>query len=80
VHRALKAGRQVLIAEVFPDKSRQEAASPVIFAINMLANTEEGDTFTLKEYREWLEQAGFTSFMTLEAPSPSPLIAARKQK
>ncbi len=28
---------------------------PLIFAVLILANTDEGDTFTLPEYREWLE-------------------------
>ncbi len=78
VHGALKPGGHILIADLLPDEGRQEAAFPLIFAINMLVNTEDGDTFTVIEYRQWLEEAGFTGFRTLEAPSPSPLIVARK--
>ncbi|MCX9013957.1 MAG: methyltransferase [Candidatus Methanoperedens sp.] len=37
--------------------------SPIaeMFAVNMLANTESGNTYTEKQYREWLEVAGFGS-------------------
>lgn len=35
--------------------------SPIaeMFAVNMLANTEGGNTYTESHYREWLENAGF---------------------
>lgn len=78
IHRALKAAGQLLIAEIIPDDERKSALLPLIFAVLMLANTEEGDTFTLHEYREWLEAAGFQNIHTIEAPAPSPLIAANK--
>jgi SAM-dependent methyltransferase len=37
--------------------------SPIaeMFAVNMLANTESGNTYTETQYREWLEVAGFGS-------------------
>ncbi len=41
----------------------------------MLANTEEGDTYTLHEYREWLEAAGFSDFHPIEAPLPLKSVA-----
>lgn len=78
VHRALKPGGQILIAEMVPDEVRREAVFPLIFAVNMLVNTEEGDTFTFGEYRRWLEEAGFRDVRTLEAPAPSPLILGTK--
>jgi ubiquinone/menaquinone biosynthesis C-methylase UbiE len=80
VYRALKPGGHVLIAEVIPDDERRAAAYPLLFAVNMLVNTEEGDTFTLAQYRQWLEAAGFHQVRTLEAPSPSPLIVASKPR
>jgi hypothetical protein len=44
----------------------------------MLAMTADGGTFTMSEYRQWLRDAGFKEVMTVEAPSPSPLILAPK--
>jgi SAM-dependent methyltransferase len=74
IHQALKAGGQLLIAEIIPDDERREALFPLLFAVNMLALTTEGDTFTVSGYRQWLQEAGFKDVHTVEAPSPSPLI------
>jgi hypothetical protein len=49
-----------------------------MFAVNMLVNTERGDTFSFNEIMSWLEEAGFKNARTLEAPGPSPLILALK--
>ena len=79
IHRALKADGQLLIAEIIPDDKRQETLFPLLFAVNMMALTTEGDTFTMSEYRQWLQEAGFKEVLAVEAPSPSPLILARKR-
>ena len=78
VHRSLKDDGRLLIAEIIPDDERREALFPLLFAVNMLAMTTDGDTFTMSEYRQWLRDAGFKEVMTVEAPAPSPLILARK--
>ena len=78
VHRSLKDDGRLLIAEIVPDDERREALFPLLFAVNMLAMTTDGDTFTMSEYRQWLRDAGFKEVMTVEAPSPSPLILARR--
>ncbi len=76
IRRALKPEGQLLIAEFIPDEGRAENTMPLLFAINMLVHTEEGDTYTISEYQQWLQEAGFESFETMEAPSPSPLMIA----
>jgi hypothetical protein len=32
----------------------------------------------MREYRQWLKDAGFRSIKTIDAPGPSPLILATK--
>jgi len=76
IRRALKPGGRLLIAEFLVDEERRTEIFPLLFAVNMLVNTEEGDTFTLSELRTWLKEAGFKTVETLEAPGPSPLIIA----
>jgi hypothetical protein len=49
-----------------------------MFAVNMLVNTESGDTFSFNEIKRWLDEAGFKNARTLEAPGPSPLVLATK--
>ncbi len=39
-----------------------------MFAVNMLANTERGNTYTEAQYRKWLEEAGFSSIEILDLP------------
>lgn len=75
---ALRPGGTVVIAEFNPDDDRRGPPLPLLFAVNMLVNTEMGDTFTVAELRTWLEAAGFTDVRTLEAPAPSPLVLARR--
>jgi ubiquinone/menaquinone biosynthesis C-methylase UbiE len=78
IYRALKPGGAIMIAEMIPDDERRTALLPLLFAVNMLVNTEEGNTFTFAEYRQWLETAGFHAVQMLDAPAPSPLIVAYK--
>ena len=78
VFEAQAAGGTVVIAEFLPDKDRRSPAIPLIFAVNMLVNTDEGDTFTFEEMKSWLQDAGFRKVRKLEARGPSPLILADK--
>lgn len=51
---------------------------PLRFALNMLVHTEQGDAYTLAEYRDWPGKAGFGAVETLDIRSHSPLVVARK--
>lgn len=77
-YKSLKDGGKLLIADMIPDDERCSAAFPLLFAVNMLVNTTEGDTFTMKEYNEWLENVGFHDIKILDVSGPSPLIIATK--
>jgi ubiquinone/menaquinone biosynthesis C-methylase UbiE len=78
LHRALRPGGKLLIADMIPDEERRSAVFPLLFAINMLVHSVSGDTFTQSEYTTWLRDAGFTDVWTLENPGPSPLLVAEK--
>jgi ubiquinone/menaquinone biosynthesis C-methylase UbiE len=75
---ALRPGGLLLIADYVPNDSRTEPAIPLMFGLNMLLHTEEGNVYTMREYRAWLKDAGFRKVTTIAAPAPSPLILARK--
>jgi ubiquinone/menaquinone biosynthesis C-methylase UbiE len=77
-HKALGEGGQLLIAEMVPNDARTAPPIPLLFALNMLLHTDQGDVFTMREYRAWLKEAGFKSVKTIDAPAPSPLILAAK--
>jgi SAM-dependent methyltransferase len=75
---ALAPGGTIVIAEFLVNDERTGPPLGLIFAVNMLVNTDEGDTFSFSEVSGWLREAGFEKPRTLEAPGPSPLILATK--
>ncbi len=79
LHRALRPGGQLVVIDLLPNEERTGPAWPVIFALNMLVNTETGDTYTLSEYTQWLKEAGFTWVETADIGSHSPLVIAARR-
>ena len=77
---ALAPGGTIAIAEFLVNDERTGPANATIFAVNMLVNTDQGDTFSATEIGNWLREAGFTDVRTLDSPGPSPLILATKPK
>jgi ubiquinone/menaquinone biosynthesis C-methylase UbiE len=78
VFAALASGGSIVIAEFTPDEDRRGPATPLIFGVNMLVNTDHGDVFTLGEIKAWLKAAGYRKVRQLKAAGPSPLILADK--
>jgi ubiquinone/menaquinone biosynthesis C-methylase UbiE len=76
--RALKSGGTIAIAEWLVNDNRTKPLHSLMFSVQMLVNTETGDTFSFNEIKRWLEDAGFKKVRKLEAPGPSPLILATK--
>lgn len=76
--RALKTGGRLLIMDYLPDEERKSAFFPLLLAVNALLGTEEGDTFTFGQYRDWLLSAGFREIQTLAVDNHSPIIVALK--
>lgn len=76
--QALAPGGTIAIAEFLVNAERTGPLNGLFFAVNMLVNTENGDTFSFEEIRKWLEEAGFEQARTLDSPGPSPLILATK--
>jgi SAM-dependent methyltransferase len=77
--RALKPGGTLAIAEFIVAPDRSGPPSGTLFALNMLAGTTDGDTFSVPQLAGWLEQAGFDRVRELPAPAPSPLVLATKR-
>ena len=75
---ALAPGGAIAIAEFLVNADRTGPVGGLFFAVNMLVNTDCGDTYSFEEISSWLQEAGFTNPRTLEAPGPSPLILATK--
>jgi hypothetical protein len=75
---ALAPGGTIAIAEFLVNANRTGPVNGLIFAVNMLVNTDCGDTFSFEEIGSWLAEAGFVDARTLATHGPSPLILATK--
>jgi ubiquinone/menaquinone biosynthesis C-methylase UbiE len=78
LYRALRPQGQLVVIDLVPNEERTGPAWPVVFALNMLVNTEVGDTYTLAEYSRWLQEAGFARVSTADIGSHSPIIIGSK--
>jgi precorrin-6B methylase 2 len=76
--QALASGGTIAIAEFLVNAERTGPVNGLVFAVNMLVNTDCGDTFSFEEIGGWLREAGFADARTLNTHGPSPLILATK--
>jgi 2-polyprenyl-3-methyl-5-hydroxy-6-metoxy-1,4-benzoquinol methylase len=75
---ALAPGGTIAIAEFLVNADRTGPVNGLIFAVNMLVNTENGGTYSFEEIAGWLAEAGFVEARTIPGRGPSPLILANK--
>jgi ubiquinone/menaquinone biosynthesis C-methylase UbiE len=76
--QALAPGGTIAVAEFLVNADRTGPLNGLFFAVNMLVNTDCGDTYSFEEISSWLKDAGFANPRTLDSPGPSPLILATK--
>ncbi|MCK5879352.1 MAG: methyltransferase domain-containing protein [Holophagae bacterium] len=77
--RALTPGGQGVVHDFIVSNDRSGPPWAVIFALNMLVNTDGGDTYSESETRKWLEETGFTGIIHRDTGAGSSLITARKE-
>lgn len=78
IYDALKNDGKLVICEICPDENREKDLFALVFGVNMLIHTTEGNTFTIPEYTAWLHEAGFKQVEVIAIPATSPLIVGKK--
>jgi hypothetical protein len=63
---------------LIPNDERTGPVFALLFALNMLVNTQEGGTYTLAEYIRWLTEAGFPRVTRADIGLHSPLVIGGK--
>jgi precorrin-6B methylase 2 len=78
--RALKPGGKLVIGEFVADEARasRDQPRPLLFAVNMLLVTSDGDAFTLSEMSAWIRAAGLVRIEALPVPGASPILMAER--
>jgi hypothetical protein len=56
---ALAPGGLLVIKDFFVEKDYSAPPLALIFALNMLVNTRDGDTYSVDAVNEWALEAGF---------------------
>lgn len=74
--KALRPGGRLAIVDFVPDDQRSRPGWPLIFGVNMLITTPEGDVFTRSEYESWLKGAGFKAVSLQEVETEVTAIVA----
>ncbi len=76
---ALRPEGSLLVAGFLPNDVRTGPLLPLLFGLNMLLRSPEGDAYTLRQYRNWMREAGLQGARTLAGVAVSPLILATKR-
>jgi ubiquinone/menaquinone biosynthesis C-methylase UbiE len=75
---ALAPKGTIVISEFLVKEDRSGPPMGLIFAVNMLAHTENGDTYSFEEISGWLKEAGLVNPRKIEPGGPVGLVLADK--
>ncbi|MGA2032864.1 MAG: methyltransferase [Thermoguttaceae bacterium] len=79
VYAALEPGGRIAVRDFVMESNRTRPAEGALFAVNMLANTDSGGTFTFEEFAADLAGAGFVDpKLLLSDGTMSSVVEARK--
>lgn len=78
-HAALAPGGEVVIQDFILDDDKTSPRRGALFALNMLVATKAGNAYSGREYRAWLERAGFSDARVIQLPGlPTGLVVGVK--
>jgi SAM-dependent methyltransferase len=78
VFAALNPGGRVVIQDHVMSEDKTAPRAGALFAINMLVGTEDGGTFSEREYSSWLREAGFARVTRIPLSGPNDLVIGYK--
>lgn len=77
-YKALAPGGLFIIKDFLVDNDRSGPPFSLLFALNMLVGTENGDTYTYAEVDGWASEAGFVNGRSMELTPQSRLWLCEK--
>lgn len=76
--RALNPRGQLVIQDFIMSEDRLKPELGAFFALNMLVNTKDGDTYTEREVHTMMKQAGLTRISIIKTPFITSLVVGKK--
>jgi trans-aconitate methyltransferase len=80
LYQALEPAGRLLVHGPIPDDERSHNRPALLFGMNMLIFTQEGEVYTLADYRRMLEEAGFHDIELRETAGTRPVQAVLARK
>ncbi|HNW28654.1 MAG TPA: methyltransferase [Spirochaetota bacterium] len=77
-YRSLNPGGMIVIQDHIMENDRTAPVRGALFALNMLVNTQSGDTFTEDEMRQWLEKAGCVEIKRIPTGMENDLMTGKR--
>ncbi len=77
---ALNPGGQVVIQDFVLNPDKTGPFTAALFALNMLVGTEQGSSYSIDEYGQWLTEAGFGDIKHIPLMGPTSLVVATRPK
>jgi len=78
IYDSMAPGGLLIIKDFIVDNDRTGPAFGLMFALNMLVNTAQGDTYTFEEVAAWTREAGFNEGAPIDLTPQTRLWLARK--
>ncbi|MEI8348376.1 MAG: methyltransferase, partial [Pseudomonadota bacterium] len=69
---------KIMVKDFYVNESRSGPYFPVMFSINMLMGTPDGDTYTVGEIKKLLQQVGFVKIKVVDVGQDSQVIMGEK--
>jgi (2Fe-2S) ferredoxin/predicted O-methyltransferase YrrM len=77
-YAALTSGGRVAIQDFILEADKTSPKSAALFSLNMLVGTSAGSSYSVDEYIDWLQRAGFSNIKHIRLPGPSGLIVGTR--
>jgi (2Fe-2S) ferredoxin/predicted O-methyltransferase YrrM len=77
---ALNPGGRIVVQDFILNDDKTAPKTAAIFALNMLVGTESGSSYSEKEYKAWLTEAGFEDIKIIRPPGPTGIAIGIRQK
>jgi len=78
IHRALDAGGRIVVRDHVMSPDHTQPTEGALFAVNMLAGTQGGGTYTFEEIKSGLAAAGFVGIRQIQSKAMFSLVEGFK--